>query len=360
MVNFGALEPRQAPMSNTTIRVSVIVFPESDPSMFYGVFDTLWSVGRLWDPMVGRGPGRAIFEPMIVSAEPGPLKLVTGVSIIPQSTIDETLSTDIVFVPNVLVAKPSDVASLDRRLIDWICQQHAAGVPIYAACGGPIVLAQAGLLEGYEATTHWGYAPLFRQMFPGVTLHEERILVQTGRGHSIVCSGGSSSWQDLCLMLIARHAGTDEALRISKLFLYQWHRDGQLPYAVMIRNAHHSDAVIARGQEWIADHYPRKDAVAALLANSGLSKRTFDRRFKAATGYSPLAYIQALRIEEAKQILETENLPVDDIGQSVGYEDSTSFRRLFRRLTGMSPAEYRRKFQLPKVLVGSAARRSAL
>jgi transcriptional regulator GlxA family with amidase domain len=347
-------------MANAAIQVSVIVFPESDPSIIYGVFDTLWAAGRLWDPMVGRGKGRAIFEPRLVSAEPGPLKLVTGVSIIPQSTINEMPSTDIVFVPNVIVTTPSDVASLDRRLIDWIRQQHMAGVPMYAACGGPIVLAQAGLLEGQEATTHWGYAPLFKQLFPGVTLHEERILVQTGRGHSIFCSGGASSWQDLCLMLIARHAGTDEALRVSKLFLYQWHREGQLPYAVMIRNSHHSDAVIARCQEWIADNYARKDAIAALLANSGLSKRTFDRRFKAATGYSPLAYIQALRIEEAKQDLEKENLPVEEIGQSVGYEDSTSFRRLFRRLTGMTPAEYRRKFQLPKVVVAGAAKPSAL
>ena len=129
--------------------------------------------------------------------------------------------------------------------------------------------------------------------------------MQTGPGHSIVCSGGASSWQDLALLLIARHAGTEEAIRISKLFLYQWHRDGQLPYASMIANVDHGDAAIVRCQTWLAQNYERADIVAELVRRSGLPKRTFDRRFRAATGYSPLAYVQALRIEEAKQLLET-------------------------------------------------------
>ena len=111
---------------------------------------------------------------------------------------------------------------------------HRQGAKLYAACGGSLVLAEAGLLDGREATTHWSYVPLFRRLYPNVRLHAERILVQGGPGHSLVCSGGASSWQDLALLLIARHAGTEEAIRISKLFLYQWHRDGQLPYASMI------------------------------------------------------------------------------------------------------------------------------
>ena len=337
-------------MVKPCIRVSVVVFPECDPSIIYGMFDTLWAAGRLWNPLVGMGTGQPVFEPRLVSAETGPIRLVTGVSIIAQDTIDDTPSTDIVLVPNVMVTTPADVAALNRRLIDWIGRMHRKDVPVYASCGGSLVLAEAGLLDGQEATTHWGYAPLFRQRFPNVTLHEDRILVQSGPGHNVICSGGASSWQDLCLMLIARYAGTDEALRISKLFLYQWHREGQLPYAAMIRNALHSDAVIARCQEWVADNYACRDVVSQLLAQSNLPKRTFDRRFKAATGYSPLAYVQALRIEEAKQLLETGDLAVDEIGRDVGYADAASFRRLFRRLAGIRPGEYRRKFQIPKWL----------
>jgi transcriptional regulator GlxA family with amidase domain len=292
-------------------------------------------------------PDEPLFEPRIVTAEPGPLELCTGVKIIPQDTIEDVARTDIVFVPNVMLYDVDGLRALDRRLLDWIARMHAGGAQLCAACGGALVLAEAGLLEGGQATTHWSYVPLFRDQFPDVALHEERILVQSGPGHRVVCSGGASSWQDLALLLIAKHGGTEEAIRISKLFLYQWHRDGQLPFASMIANVEHGDAAILRCQTWLAQNYERADIIAELVGQSGLPKRTFDRRFKAATGYSPLAYVQALRIEEAKQLLETGSARVEAIAREVGYEDLASFRRLFRRTAGMTPGDYRRKFQMP-------------
>jgi len=334
-------------MSTKPIHVSLVVFPECDPSIIYGVFDTLWAAGRLWNVCKGMPPGQPLFEPRLVSAEPGQLQLVTGVSIVPQDTIADVDRTDVVFVPNIMVETAHCLRSLDRRLLNWIVRMHEQGAHLYAACGGSLALAEAGLLEGHQATTHWSYAPLFRREFPNVALHEDRILVQSGPGHSMVCSGGSSSWQDLALLLVAKYGGTEEAIRMSKIFLYQWHRDGQLPYASMIQNVDHGDAAILRCQTWIAQNYERTDIVAELVGQSGLPKRTFDRRFRAATGYSPLAYIQALRVEEAKQLLETSAMPAEAVGREVGYEDSASFRRLFRRLAGMPPGDYRRKFQMP-------------
>jgi transcriptional regulator GlxA family with amidase domain len=365
--------------STDPIHVSLVVFRECDPSIVYGVYDTLWAAGWLWDSITTRrpldlpppdararsgaaddGPGglraepRRLFAPRLVAAERGPLELCTGVSIVPQDTVADVARTDIVFVPNVMVTAKS-LKSLDRRLLDWIGRMHAAGAQLYAACGGSLVLAEAGLLDGEEATTHWSYAPLFRRLYPNVKVREDRILVQGGSGHSIVCSGGASSWQDLALLLIARHAGTEEAIRVSKVFLYQWHRDGQLPYASMMANVDHGDSAIERCQTWLAQNYQRADIVAELVRRSGLPKRTFDRRFRAATGYSPLAYIQALRIEEAKQLLETGSAPVEAVAREVGYEDTASFRRLFRRLAGMTPGDYRRKFQLPHMVAHTAA-----
>jgi transcriptional regulator GlxA family with amidase domain len=246
-----------------------------------------------------------------------------------------------------MIETAAGLRALDRRLLDWIRRMYAAGAQIYSACGGSLVLAEAGLLDGRETTTHWVYVPLFREEFPDVMLHEDRILVQTGPGHSIVCGGGASSWQDLSLLLIAKHGGNEEAIRISKFFLYQWHREGQLPYASMIANADHGDAAILACQTWLAENYERPDIVSEMVKRSGLPKRTFDRRFKAATGYAPLAYVQALRIEEAKQMLETTARPIEAIAREVGYEDLASFRRLFRRLSGMTPGDYRKKFQLP-------------
>jgi transcriptional regulator GlxA family with amidase domain len=341
-------------MSSGPIRVSLAVFRECDPSIIYGVYDTLWAAGWLWDSCKGRPGGQRLFEPRLVAAEPGPIQLCTGVSIVPQETIAGVKHTDIVFVPNIMAETAESLGSLDRRMLSWIGRMHVQGAQIYAACGGSLALAEAGLLEGGEATTHWSYVPLFRRRYPSVTLHEDRILVQSGPGHSIVCSGGASSWQDLALLLIARHAGTEEAIRISKLFLYQWHRDGQLPYASMIANVDHGDTTMLRCQSWLAQNYERADIVAELVRQSGLPKRTFDRRFRAATGYSPLAYIQALRIEEAKQLLETGSATVDAIAREVGYEDIASFRRLFRRLAGMTPGDYRRKLQVPTFVSGVA------
>jgi transcriptional regulator GlxA family with amidase domain len=282
---------------------------------------------------------------------------VTGVSILPQDSIKDIRRTDVVFVPNVLVSNGKHLQALDRRLLAWIKRMHAAGAQICSACGGSLVLAEAGMLDGLEATTHPSYAPLFQEHYPRVTLHTERILVQSGQGHSIVCSGGASAWQDLTLLLISRHGGVDEAIRISKMFLYQWHRDGQLPFTSMVQNAAHGDAAILRCQTWLAQNYEHSDVVARMVAYSGLPKRSFDRRFRAATGYSPLNYVQALRIEEAKQQLERGSTPVEAIGREVGYADSASFRRLFRRHAGMSPGDYRRKFQVPSIVTKVAAGR---
>ena len=346
-------------MFRAPVHVSIVVFPECDPSIVYGVFDTLYAPGRFSTNFPEKPKNPPLFEPRLVAAQAGPMQLCTGVSIIPQDTVEDVQRTDVVFVPNVMVEAAKDLRALDRRLMGWIRKMHAAGAQLYASCGGSLVLAEAGLLDGGEATTHWAYARLFREIYPHVTLHAERLLVQTGPGHSMTCSGGASSWQDLALLLIAKHGGTEEAIRMSKLFLYQWHRDGQLPYASMIQNVNHGDAAILRCQQWLAQNYQRQDIIAELVRESGVPKRSFDRRFRAATGYSPLAYVQTLRVEEAKQLLETTDTAVDQVAREVGYEDVASFRRLFRRLTAMAPADYRRKFQPPSIVMSTERERPA-
>jgi transcriptional regulator GlxA family with amidase domain len=343
-------------MFRERVRVSIPIFPECDPSIIYGVFDTLWAAGREWDAASGAVGDGGLFEPRLVGTEAGPIKLVTGVSVLAQDTIDQASETDIVFVPNVMVGLTRGPGVLDRRLIEWIKRMHAKGAQMFGTCGGALVLAEAGLLEGQEATTHWLYEPVFRKFFPGVKLHMERVLVQNGPGHNLICGGGASSWQDLALLLVAKYGGNEEAIRISKLFLYQWHRDGQLPFQSMVQNVGHGDGVILKCQEWIAQHYQRQDLITELVEKFGLPKRSFDRRFRAATGYSPLAYVQTLRIEEAKQLLETSSIAVEQVGREVGYEDAASFRRLFRRLSGLGPSDYRRKFQPPSIVQAQSTR----
>jgi transcriptional regulator GlxA family with amidase domain len=328
------------------VQVSIVLFPECDPCIIYGVYDTLYCPGVFLNRMEGREE-EPLLRPQLVAATRDPIELFTGVTVLPHVSIDEVERTDVVFVPNVMVYTTECIRNLDRRLVDWIREMHRGGAQVMASCGGPIVLAEAGLLDGYAATTHWSYVNLLRSEFPNVEVQENRILVHSGPGHSLVCSGGSSSWQDLCLYMIARHGGVAEALRTSKMFLYQWHRDGQLPYASMVANVAHGDAPIRECQTWLADNYHRTNVIGEAVQRSGLPKRTFDRRFRSATGYAPLAYVQSLRVEEAKQLFETSEAPVEEIAHQVGYEDTASFRRLFRRLVGMTPGEYRRKFKVP-------------
>lgn len=345
---MAAMEPITPPSSaKRPLRVSIVAFAECDPSIMYGIFDTLWIAGAHWKSNSNEQTSEVLFSPRLVAADPGPLTLITGVTIMPQATVDDVEQTDYVLVPNIVVDTPETIRALDRRLVEWIVRMYRQGAKLLAACGGSIVLAEAGLLDGYSATTHWLYAPLFRSLYPNVDLKPERILVQTGAGHSILCSGGASSWQDLTLFLVARHAGTAEAIRISKLFLYQWHRDGQLPYASMMANVTHGDVIIAKCQDYAPEHYQSREILSELLQLSGLPKRSFDRRFRKATGYSPLEYIQCLRVEEAKQMLELEDRPIDEVAFEVGYSDLASFRRLFRRIAGLTPGEYRRRFRLP-------------
>ncbi|MDX1401300.1 MAG: helix-turn-helix domain-containing protein, partial [Kiloniellales bacterium] len=194
-------------------------------------------------------------------------------------------------------------------------------------------------------TTHWSASRIFREYYPNVALKSERVLVATGAEHRIVTSGGSAAWTDLALYLIARFCGDIEARRIAKIFLFGDRSDGQLPFAAMVRPKQHKDAVVAEIQVWIASHYAQPNPVAAMAKRSGLTERTFIRRFKAATGYAPLNYVQTMRIEESKQILETTDDPIDNIALAVGYDDPNSFRRLFKRTTGVSPSRYRQRFK---------------
>jgi transcriptional regulator GlxA family with amidase domain len=208
-----------------------------------------------------------------------------------------------------------------------------------------VFLGATGLLDGSPATTHWAAAPLFREYFPAVELETARILCPAGPEHRIVTAGGASSWGEMALYLIARFCGMDEARRIARVFLLGDHSDGQLPFAAMARPRQHDDGLIAKTQYWLASHYAAANPVARMAEHAGLPERTFARRFRKATGYGPMEYVQALRIEEAKQMLEATDEPTDTISIAVGYEDPASFRRLFHRHVGVTPARYRKRFR---------------
>lgn len=173
------------------------------------------------------------------------------------------------------------------------------------------------------------------------------MLIATGARQELVMAGASASWHDLVLYLIARQAGPPAAQAISRFLLLQWHREGQAPYVPFAPPTDHGDEVIFQLQDWLSKHYSVASPVEDLVRRSGMPERTLKRRFTRATGFAPITYVQHLRVEEAKRRLERTLTPIDEISFAVGYEDPSSFRRLFRRLTRVTPGEYRTKFRLP-------------
>jgi transcriptional regulator GlxA family with amidase domain len=224
---------------------------------------------------------------------------------------------------------------------------HSQGATLCSACSGVLLLAETGLLNGKDATMHWAFASTFRQNFPQVRLRLEKVLVIAGEYDQFVMSGASASWYDLVLYLVVRYVGPTAAQAISKFFALQWHSDGQAPYLVFDLPMDHEDAMIRDAQVWLSEHFFIAAPITEVVKQSGIPERSFKRRFSKATGYSPIAYIQCLRIEDAKRRLERTNASIDQISWSVGYEDAASFRRLFKRITGITPGDYRRKFSVP-------------
>ncbi|MGB5542458.1 MAG: helix-turn-helix domain-containing protein, partial [Gammaproteobacteria bacterium] len=221
----------------------------------------------------------------------------------------------------------------------------ASGALTTSICSGSLLLAASGLLDGLDATTHWGYSDMFRRHFPKVRLRRERILVPAGDGHRLITAGGASAWADLLLYLIARLAGAEESRRLAKVYLLEPHQDGQLCYASLTARRQHDDQLIADAQVWAAEHYDEPSPVSAMAGQSGLSERGFLRRFRRATGQSPVEYIQTLRVEEAKHMLETTGKTIDQIATEIGYSEPSSFRTAFRKQVGLPASAYRKKWQ---------------
>lgn len=326
-------------------RIALLVFPETSASVVYGMFDLFASAGRDWGVIVEGAPGPTLLNPLLVGRAAGIVSVGNDVPIATHASLTDCPPAEIVCVPEVNLPPGTPLTERFAPEIAWLRERHRAGAILATACSGAMLLAEAGLLAGCEATTHWAWCDVLARAYPGVRVQSQRALVVTGEGGRLVMAGGGSTWLDLSLYLIARLAGVDEAMRVARLNLIDWHAIGQQPFACLTRARQVDDAVIARCQTWIADHYMDSAPVAAMITLSGLAERTFKRRFRKATGMSPLEYVHTLRIEEAKQMLETGDAPVEAIALEVGYEDAGFFTRLFRRQVRLTPMHYRRRFR---------------
>ncbi|MCC5793529.1 MAG: helix-turn-helix domain-containing protein [Chromatiales bacterium] len=325
--------------------VALLALDEVTAATLYGLFDIFSSAGRDW-PLLTRGtatPGA--LHPVIVSPSGAGFRTRSGAWVQPDCALDQCPAPTLICIPDLALAPGETLAGRHPEAIAWLTDELEAGAIVATACTGSFALAEAGLLDERDATTHWAYCETLARRYPSVRVHPHRALVISGPEQRLVMGGGGTSWLDLALYLVGRLVGTQEAIHLARLYLIEWHGDGQLPYASLATTCQQDDAVITGCQQWAAQHYETHAPVTRMIELSGLPERSFKRRFKQATGMTPMDYIHTLRLEEAKQMLEAGDAPVERIALEVGYEDAGFFRRLFQRRVGMTPTRYRRRFR---------------
>jgi len=323
----------------------VLALPETAGSALYGLVDVLTSTGSIWQTLVRSDAGTLPFHVQIASMSTRSFRCGNGIPVSPSVSIRDNPSADIIIIPQLWLGPDQHLGGRHTELAAWIRERYEKGACIYSVCSAALLLAETGLLDGREATSHWGYQQLFERRYPQIRFRPEPSLCFADASGRLVTAGGATSWHDLALHIISRHVSPGEALRIAKVYLLKTHDEGQLPYRPLVKPQPHPDSAVRDCEVWLTKHFRESGAVARAVKHSRIAERTLKRRFKAVTGLTLIDYVQNLRIEEAKRLLETSQRAADEISAHVGYEDASFFRRVFNRRTGLTPVRYRRMFQ---------------
>jgi len=301
--------------------------------------DVFYQAGVMWNFFNGKAAS-PFFDIRLVTSNGKPFRCLNGVQMVPDGSIHDVRKTDLIVVSSILDI--DKVLTRQGEVVDWLITMHRQGSHIATICSGVFVLAETGLLDGKTATTHWGFAEQFKRRYPQIELKLERLITDEG---SLFCSGGYNAGIDLSLYLVEKYCGHEIALQSSKSMISDIGRTTQAPYCMYQFRKDHSDDQILTIQDWIEKNFSQNFNYDRLARRSAMSRRTMERRFKNATGETPLTYQQSIRVEVAKRLLENENRSFDEITYQVGYEDSSTFRKIFTKQTGLVPTEYRKKFQ---------------
>jgi len=234
--------------------IAILVIPETTAAVVYGMHDLFLSAGREWGIVTEGQPGEQLIQPLLVGRAPGPLEVCNGVRIDVQATLSNCPEEATICVPEVNLPPRESLGDRFAVEIDWLRQRYESGAILAAGCSGAMLFAEAGLLDGRDATTHWAWCDIMRERFPTITVHARRALVITGEGQRLIMAGGGTSWLDLALYLIARTVGVEVAMQVARVNLIDWHHIGQQPYARLARTRQVDDAVVALCQTWIAEH----------------------------------------------------------------------------------------------------------
>jgi transcriptional regulator GlxA family with amidase domain len=324
-----------------SLDVCVVAFDDCAPLASIGPLEILAKAGELHAGREGGSTADPFFRVRLVSAGEGPVRSALGYSVSTHASIASVNKADLVIVP----AFDGDVLrqlERNRAFVPWVRRMHDGGADVASICTGAFVLAEAGLLDGKSATTHWLAHELFTMRYPRVTLKADAIIVDHGR---ICTSGGATSFLTLTVYLVEKYCGGETSRLTSKIFLIDINKGPQTAYAIFSAQKGHGDRQILEVQEKVERAEAPLASIEGLAREAGMSTRNFIRRFKTATGNTPSEYIQRVRVEAAKHALEAGTDGVDQIATSAGYEDPGSFRKVFKRFTGVTPSEYRRRYR---------------
>ena len=300
-----------------------------------GFYDILTVANR----MAVASAGVPLFDPVIVTPDGQPVTCFNGLVLTPQRALEKSGPTDLLYLP-VIYGELEPMLE-NQRLIEDLFRLFEQKTVMTAVCAGVFLLARTGALDRRQATTHWNLVREFRALFPRVCLKPEKMLVDEG---DIITAGGVTAYMDLALYLIGRFGSRELAALVSKSLLIDPVRTTQAPYTGLLPTPRHGDPAVLKLQEWMQDHFSEPLTLTQMAVRAELEPRTLARRFKKSTGDTPLEYLQRLRLASARTLLETSPLSVDQITWEVGYQDVSSFRRLFKQRTGLSPTAYRKRF----------------
>jgi transcriptional regulator GlxA family with amidase domain len=337
----GRRAPRRpfAKRNDDVLDVTVILLDAGYASTAIGPIEVFHSAGVLWQYLRGEAL-QPRFRVRIASIDGRSVTSLCSLRLTPECAIHDIKKTDIIILPASGLDVQDRIAQ-NSALLPWLRKWHSRGAYIAGICSGVAFLAECGLLDGRQATTHWGVAETLRRRYPEVLWRPEHFVTED---HRVLCSGGVYASIDLSLYLVEKFCGHEIALRCAKSLLVSMPRNRQSGYAVVPLSRPHSDDKIRKTEDYLQEHLDCNVSIDHLAGRIGMSPRNFIRRFKAATGRLPGAYIQSMRVAEAKEMLEQGADSIQAVCSKIGYEDLAFFRELFKRHTGMTPAEYRDRF----------------
>ena len=319
--------------------VTILFLDGTFASTAIGPLEVFRHAGTLWNLLTG---SRQVprFRVTSASANGRAVRCDGPIYIKPMAALKDIRKTDLIFIPTTGL-RIDDVAEYHAPVVSWLRRWHKRGAAIASVCTGVGLVAATGLLDGKRATTHWALAERLRKKYPKVNWMPE-LMVTEDRG--FYCGGGVHAAVDLSLYLVEKFCGHEVAMQSAKALLIDTPRAWQAGFAIVPLKTEHSDESISAAQEWMHQNFHQNFALEDPARRVGMSLRNFVRRFKQATGDSPLIYLQKLRVAAAKRLLEGDYRSMQEISDAVGYQDVAYFRQLFQRHTGVSPSAYRRSF----------------